>query len=133
MHDLALTLLQLCLLGYLVGAIAGLLFLRANKLANLFAFGCGALAALCGVVSCGIFLATGAAAANQSSFEVFPSLIPYVRISARADPLGCFFCLIVSLVGLSLSTYSVGYARGFYGRKNVGVLGAFFNTLLLAT
>ena len=29
--------------------------------------------------------------------------------------------------------YSLGYARGFYGRKNVGVLGAFFNVLLLAT
>jgi hydrogenase-4 component B len=132
MPELSLALLPLTLVGYVVGAAAGLLFLRADKLANLFAFGCGSLAALCGAVSCGISLATGAAAVNKS-FEVFPALIPYVRFSVRADPLGCFFGLIVSLLGLSLSIYSVGYARGFYGRKNVGVLGAFFNTLLLAT
>jgi hydrogenase-4 component B len=132
MLDLALALLPLTLVGYVVGTAAGLLFLRADKLANLFTFGCGSLAALCGAVSCGISLATGTAAVNKS-FEVFPSLIPYVRFSVRADPLGCFFGLIVSLLGLSLSIYSVGYARGFYGRKNVGVLGAFFNTLLLAT
>ena len=34
---------------------------------------------------------------------------------------------------MALSVYSLGYARGFYGRKNVGVLGAFYNALLLAT
>src|SRR5213079_2622079 len=37
------------------------------------------------------------------------------------------------ILGLALSLYSLGYARGFFGRKNVGVLGAFFNALLLAT
>src|SRR5208283_5080679 len=31
------------------------------------------------------------------------------------------------------SIYSLGYAKGFFGRKNVGVLGAFYNALLLAT
>jgi len=126
------TLLNLGLLGYVVGAVAGLLFLRAEKLANIFTFGCASLAALCGGISCSASLATGVAAANQS-FALFPSLIPYVQFTARLDPLSAFFGLIVSLLGLALSIYSLGYARGFYGRKNVGVLGAFFNVLLLAT
>ena len=43
------------------------------------------------------------------------------------------FLLIVSLLGFALSIYSIGYARGFYGRKSVGALGAFYNALLLAT
>ena len=34
---------------------------------------------------------------------------------------------------MALPPYSLGYAKGFFGRKNVGVLGAFFNALLLAT
>jgi len=34
---------------------------------------------------------------------------------------------------VALSIYSLGYVRGYYGRKNVGVLGALFNALLLAT
>jgi len=45
------TLLNLGLLGYVVGAVAGLLFLRAEKLANIFTFGCASLAALCGGIS----------------------------------------------------------------------------------
>ena len=125
-------LLNLSLLGYLIGTAAGLLFLRQEKLANLFSFGCAALAALAGLISCVASLATGAAV-SAPRVQLLPSLIPYVQFTARLDPLAAFFGLIVSLLGLALSIYSLGYARGFYGRKNVGVLGAFFNALLLAT
>ncbi len=125
-------LLNLSLLGYLIGTAAGLLFLRQEKLANLFSFGCAALAALAGLISCVASLATGAAV-SAPRVQLLPSLIPYVQFTARLDPLAAFFGLIVSLLGLALSIYSLGYARGFYGRKNVGVLGAFFNTLLLTT
>src|ERR1043166_1040057 len=126
------TLLTGSLAGYVVGAVAGLLFLRGEKVATLCTFGCAAIASFCGTISCIGILATGAAAANPS-FALFPSLIPYVQFTVRLDPLGVFFSLIVSLLGLALSVYSLGYARGFYGRKNVGVLGALFNVLLLAT
>ena len=34
---------------------------------------------------------------------------------------------------MAISIYSLGYAKVFFGRKNVGVLGAFFNAMLLAT
>ena len=112
--------------------VGALLFQRAEKLANGIGFGLAAAGGVCGVLSCASALATGAATASQS-FELFPSLIPYVRFSIHADALGCFFGLMVSLLGVALSIYSLGYARGYYGRKNVGVLGAFFNLLLLAT
>src|SRR6266568_9635453 len=125
-------LLNLSLLGYLIGTAAGLLFLRQEKLANLFSFGCAALAALAGLIACVASLATGAAV-SAPRVQLLPSLIPYVQFTGRLDPLAAFFGLIVSLLGLALSIYSLGYARGFYGRKSVGVLGAFFNTLLLAT
>ncbi len=126
------TLLNFSLWGYVVGIVGALLLQRAERLANLFSFGCAALAALCGVVSYAHSLASGAAISSPS-LELFPSLIPYVRFSIHADALGCFFGLIVSLLGVSLSIYSIGYARGYYGRKSVGALGAFFNLLLLAT
>ncbi|MCI0539435.1 MAG: hydrogenase 4 subunit B, partial [Verrucomicrobiales bacterium] len=132
MDSLSLTLLTLVLGGYVAGAGAGVLFLRAEKLANLFTFGCSSLAAFSGLIFCGYSLATGATGINQQ-IQLLPALIPYVQFTIRIDPLGAFFGLIVSLLGLALSIYSLGYARGFYGRKNVGVLGAFFNLLLLAT
>jgi len=126
------TLLKLGLLGYVAGAAAGLLFVRFQRSANLFAFGSAALAGLAGLISSVASLSIGAAAASQP-FAVFPSLVPYVEFTIKLDPLGAFFLLIVSLLGLALSLYSLGYVRGFYGRKNVGVLGALFNVLLLST
>ena len=126
------TLLPLTLMGYVLGCAAGLLFLRHEKLANLCSFGCATLAALCGTVACVMSLTAGPAAA-PIQLQLLPTLIPYVQFTVRLDPLSAFFGLIVSLLGFALSLYSLGYARGFYGRKNVGVLGAFFNLLLLAT
>jgi hydrogenase-4 component B len=131
MDQLPHTLLMLTLLGYVAGTLAGLVFLRAERLANYFAFGCAALGALGGVIASVWALANGAGEAP--SLQLLPSLIPYIKFTIRLDPLGLFFTLIVSLLGLAISIYSLGYARGFYGRKNVGVLGAFFNLLLLAT
>ena len=126
------TLLPLALLGYVLGCASGLLFLRREKLANLFSFGFATLAALCGVVTCVLSL-TADATAPATSIQLLPTLVPYVQFTVHLDALSAFFGLIVSLLGFALSLYSLGYARGFYGRKNVGVLGAFFNLLLLAT
>jgi hydrogenase-4 component B len=126
------TLLPLALLGYVLGCAAGLLFLRHEKLANLCSFGCATLAALCGGIACVMSL-TAAPAAAPIQLQLLPTLIPYVQFTVRLDPLSAFFGLLVSLLGFALSLYSLGYARGFYGRKNVGVLGAFFNLMLLAT
>ena len=132
MDKLALALLLLTLVGYVAGAVAGLLCLRAERVANIGAFGLAALAALNGVVASLIALLAGAGQAHQS-VQILPAFLPYVRFSIRLDPLSLFFTLLVSLIGLAISIYSLGYARGFYGRKNVGSFGAFFNVSLLAT
>ncbi len=126
------TLLTLALLGYVAGGLAGLVFCRWERLANFFSFGFATLAAVCGAVGCALLLATGATTA-PIQLQLLPTLIPYVQFTVRLDSLSVFFGLIVSLLGFALSLYSLGYARGFYGRKNVGVLGAFFNLMLLAT
>src|SRR5205823_6669298 len=131
-NDFPLALLKFAWFGYVIGAAAGLLLLRTDRLASLASFGCASLGALCGLVSSLNLLASGTAGPG-ASIQLLPPLIPYVQFSARADALSLFFVMIVSLVGLAISLYSVGYSRGFFGRKNVGVLGAFFNTLLLAT
>ncbi len=126
------TLLVTSLCGYVIGAAAGLLFLRHEKLANVLSFGAAALSALIGLLAALSFLASGVGT-PAPQIELLPSLIPYIKYSVRLDALSAFFLLIVSLLGLALSTYSLGYAKGFFGRKNVGVLGALFNALLLAT
>ena len=118
--------------AYAAGALGSLLALRRERVANLVGFGSAMVASICGFVAALVALISGQAQ-NATPFELWPSLIPYVQLSVKLDPLAAFFVLIVSTVGLALSVYSLGYARGFYGRKSVGVLGAFYNTLLLAT
>jgi hydrogenase-4 component B len=125
-------LLQIALCAYAVGAAGSLLALRHEKLANLFGFGCATVAACFGIGAALLGLISGPGAGG-GAFELWPSLVPYLKLTVKLDPLGAFFLLIVSFLALALSMYSFGYVRGFYGRKSVGVLAAFYNTLLLAT
>ncbi|HMC64896.1 MAG TPA: hydrogenase 4 subunit B [Gemmataceae bacterium] len=132
MQELPKLLLTLTLCGYASGSLAGVCCWRREKLANLCSFGAATLAALCGVGASLVLLA-GDVASFDTRWHFLRSAIPYLKFSVRLDPLSAFFVLIVSLLALALSIYSFGYARSFYGRKNVGLLGAFYNALLLTT
>lgn len=127
------TLLIASLGGYLAGAVAGLVCVRREKLASALSFGAGALGALAGIAAAFSALFGANAAPPPEPFELVRSLVPYLRFTAHLDPLSAFFLLVLSVVSFALCVYSLGYARGFFGRKNAGVLGAFFNVLLLAT
>jgi len=125
-------LLKTALWVYAMAGVGSLLALRREKLANVLGFGGAALAGSCGIGAALLFLLSGGAD-QPVTFALWPSLIPYLRLSVRLDALGAFFLLILSLLAVALSVYSLGYVKGFYGRKNVGALGAFYNGLLLAT
>ena len=125
-------LLQIALCAYAVGVAGSLLVLRHEKLANLVGFGCSAIAACFGIGAALLGLTAGPGD-GWAAFELWPSLIPYLKLTVKLDPLSAFFLLIVSFLALALSLYSFGYVRGFYGRKCVGVLASFYNALLLAT
>ncbi len=123
-------LLALALAGYALGSFCGLLVQRSAKAANGLSFGLAIVSAALGIGASLTFLLGDA---SPQTFEVLPPLIPYVAWSVRLDALGAFFLLVLSVVALAISLFSLGYAGGFYGRKSVGVLGAFYNALLLAT
>jgi hydrogenase-4 component B len=132
------TLLILSLCGYAGGAGAGLVFARRERLANVTSFSAAALAGAIGILSAIALLSPGSGIqqfedSTTPDLILLPSSIPEMELTVRLDPLGAFFLLIVSLLAVALSIYSLGYARGFFGRKNVGLLGAFYNALLLAT
>jgi hydrogenase-4 component B len=120
------------IIGYGFGAVAGLMAQRREKVAHALAFGSTIAAALCGAMAAVLTLAGGRNGANEL-LVLLPPWMPFLSFAARLDPLGAFFVLVLSVVGVGLGVYSLGYVKGFYGRKNVGVLGAFFNALMLAT
>ncbi|MCX6899062.1 MAG: hydrogenase 4 subunit B [Verrucomicrobia bacterium] len=125
-------LLTFALWAYVAGMAGALVLQRAERLANVLGFGLAALGGVCGVVFSVSSLAAGRAV-TIAPVTLWSGPIPDVRLVVEADALSCFFVLIVSLVGLAISVFSLGYARTYYGRKNVGVLAAVFNALLLVT
>jgi hydrogenase-4 component B len=118
--------------AYLAGMAGALIFQRAERVANALGFGLAALGSACGAVFGVSSLVAGRAVAFAPAVLGFGP-VPGMRLVVEADALSCFFVLIASLVGLAISVYSLGYARAYYGRKNVGLLAALFNGLLLAT
>jgi hydrogenase-4 component B len=124
-------LLQAALAFYGLGIVAGLVALRCERAANLLAFGSATLGGLCGVgAALAALLSNGSV---PSVFELWRPLIPYLQLIVKLDALSAFFLLVVSFLAIALSIYSLGYAKAFYGRKSVGVLGSLYNALLLAT
>src|SRR5213075_1397863 len=74
------TLLIVSLGGYVIGAVAGLLFMRRERLANVVSFGAASLAALIGLFAGWCFLAGGTGTAAPQN-ELLPALNPYIRFT----------------------------------------------------
>ncbi|MEK6603713.1 MAG: hydrogenase 4 subunit B, partial [Nitrospirota bacterium] len=73
----------------------------------------------------------GLAAESPFVFSL-PSTLPLLRYAIRLDPLSAFFVLAISLVGVAVSVFALGYVREFYGRHSIGALGALYNAFLLS-
>lgn len=130
---LATRLLKLALGLYVAAGVGSLLCLRKERWANLVGFGGGALAGACGIGAALMALIAPETGKENSAFELWSTGVPRLALSVKLDPLGAFFLLVLSVLALALSLYSLGYVRAFYGRKPVGVLAAGYNALLLST
>lgn len=89
------------------------------------------LAAVCGLfLSFNILNAGGKSSTAAISLKA-PNLIPWINFSFFLDGLAAFFLLIISLMALATSVYSIGYNKEFY-KRNVGVLGLCMNLFILS-
>lgn len=117
--------------SYAFGTLMGFLLYRKDNAAAQISFGAAIVGGASGTVAA-IWYLLGMGG-ETSSFQLMPSLVPNLDYTIRPDPLGAFFVLIVSAVGLAMSIYSPGYVKSYFGRKSVGVMGGFYNLLLLST
>jgi len=131
MNDTIGRMLVAWVLAHLGGAAAAMLLWPRQRASASVAFALATSGCLCELGAAVAFLRGGLAVSEP--FDIVAPIVPFGRFTIQLDPLSGFFLLIVSLVGLALSIYSVGYARGLSGRNNVAVLGGFYNALLLAT
>jgi hydrogenase-4 component B len=100
---------------------------RQPRFQNLIAHGAALLASIAGVVLAvlGLFV-------NSPLVFYSPSTLPLFSIQFRLDTLSSFFILVISLSGLPVSLYAMGYVREFEGRYPMGVLGSLYNAFLLS-
>jgi len=115
------------LIAYLAGAAAGLAGIRSPRLARRAAFGLALAGALVEIAAAVYSLWHGAEAA-----WILPFGVPLFSWSVRVNALSAYFNLVLGILGVAVSVYSLGYVRGMEGRRNVGFLGFFYNILLLS-
>ncbi|HJT88455.1 MAG TPA: hydrogenase 4 subunit B [Bryobacteraceae bacterium] len=120
-------LFNLGLIAYLAGAAAGLAGFRDARRARTGAFGCALAGALLEIGAAIAGLANGG-----SPLWTLPSGVPLFSWTVRMTPLGAYFELALGILGAAVSLYSLGYVREMEGRRNIGVLGCFYNLLLLS-
>jgi len=113
------------LLAYGAGAVAGLIAPRRSVWPRVLCCGLalfGGLLELCASI---LSLASGA----HAHWEI-PAGVPFLAYGFRLDALSSYFILILSLLAVTISIYSLGYLRAFEEKKTVGLLGFFYNVLL---
>jgi hydrogenase-4 component B len=129
MESVCYHLLTAALSAYLAGILAGLLSPPEVEASGNVSFICAGTASLFGAISAALTLVGNSAAPRVWS----PFSFPWLNCSLRLDPLGAYFLLLLSLVGLAASIYSIGYARSSQKPDRSSYLASFFNALLLST
>jgi hydrogenase-4 component B len=113
------------LIAYGAGAAAGLITPRGSAWQRVLCCGLALLGGLLELCACILSLAGGANAHWEISAGV-----PFLVYGFRLDALASYFNLILSLLAVAVSIYSLGYLRSFEAKKTAGILGFFYNLLL---
>jgi hydrogenase-4 component B len=96
-------------------------------MARIAAFGFALAGGLLEFAAAALVLIQGAGGTWELPFGV-----PLFSWAVRLNALSAFFNLALGILAIAVSVYSFGYLRSMEGRRNVGVLGFFYNLLLLS-
>ena len=122
-----LNLFLLLFAGYIAGLLLPLCCPAKPRIQNILAHGSAGLAS-----GAGILLGVTGLFAPEPWTASVQSTLPFLTFAIRIDPLAALFVLTISLVGLAVSIYALGYVTEFYGRASIAVLGSLFNGFLLS-
>jgi hydrogenase-4 component B len=121
-------LFQAAALSFIAGALLPLAF-RARKKIGAATFVPAALGSLLVVaLSASIALSGSALEISSPLAAPFPSL----AVEFHVDGMAAFFMLIIGLVTLAVSIYSIGYSSEYSEKRNVKALGFLFNLFVLS-
>lgn len=111
---------------FLLGAVAGVVLNRYPKTSILSSNFFTLAGSMCGLLLSAHVLGYGEGWALKG-----PTFIPWVRFDFFLDGFAAFFILVISILALAFSLYSLGYNQEYYDR-HVGFLGFGGNLFLLS-
>lgn len=117
------------LLFLVIGAFFSLLMGLWSKKASIY------LSGILGVIGCSLSLLSSLCTLiyDQSFSLECPLPIPLVeKFQLVVDPLAAFFILLISLLSIPVSIYSIGYLKSEYINRNIGILCSLFHLFLLS-
>jgi hydrogenase-4 component B len=121
-------LFQAILLSFVAGALLPLAF-REGRKASIASFGPATLGSVLVMVLSASIALSGLPLETSSPFA---GPIPSLSLEFYIDGMAAFFMLIIALVTLAVSVYSMGYSSEYYGKRSVRALGFLFNLFVLS-
>lgn len=115
------------ILFLLAGAFSALIFAKNKNLSNLIAYSAASIASVFGAILALNVILTG----TPFTFSL-PEIIPYFDINIFIDNLAAYFILVISTVTFAASIYAIDYAKEYFGKYNIGVLGFLYNLFVLS-
>lgn len=127
MEDLEKQLFVLALLFFVFGAFTGIALGRKAKWANTISHSCSFIGGLFGAAASLFVLLTK----QPISVTAWP-IVSDIVLRFRVDGLSAFFLLVISVLTIAVSIYSIGYVTEYYGKKPIGLLCSGLNVFLLS-
>jgi hydrogenase-4 component B len=114
--------------AYLLGAMGSWVFRKSTSASLYIGYGCSILAGMAGIGLSWMVLWKGMAGVAVD----FSSNLPMLTVRFVIDPLSAFFILLISVVSVAVSLYSLGYMRDYARHYPVGIFGAAYNMFLFS-
>ncbi len=119
----------ICVALYITGSLSSLATYSkpkiSNFVSNIFSITAGIL------LSLSMIFKLYSADDQNISFNLNNN-IPFMSFKFKIDNLSAFFLLLIGIVTLVVSIYSLTYMKRFFNTKNVGVFGALYNLFILS-
>lgn len=65
-------------------------------------------------------------------FELFQSTLSFLDLEVKIDGLSALFLIMLSILTVCVSVYSIGYISHYYGKRNVGLFNFLYITFILS-
>lgn len=122
-------LLYISIVLFLVAAVAAIVFYRHQRFCIVLSQVLCIVAALFSGASSSTQLLTGN---GDLMMEPLYTTVPFLSLSMTMDDLSAFFVLILSVLTLCVSVYSIGYLSHYQGKRNVGLFNFLYALFILS-